>query len=153
MASLYLPFQQLVLQPIVVGCRLIFLRLSSSQRYCLLSLVNNNSKQTSLCQSSLGCQQDTARICCWTPCCGAVAAGRRAPAPSIDISCRRGAWQQTRRMQQLLSIDGTDRRTEGHSTGFVDPAPHATRALSIRHSTTLYAFCDITKSLLRFLLF
>ena len=41
----------------------------------------------------LGCQHDTARICCWAPCCGAVAAGR--PPPSISICCPHGAQQQT----------------------------------------------------------
>jgi len=36
---------------------------------------------------------------------------------SIDISCLRGAQQQTRRTPRLLlSIDGTDRRTEGRWT-------------------------------------
>jgi len=56
----------------------------------------------------------------------AFAAERRAAAPllpsarrpplSIDISCPRGAQQQTRRTPLLLSIDGTDGRTDGHST-------------------------------------
>jgi len=36
---------------------------------------------------------------------------------SIDISCLRGAQQQTRRTPRLLlSIDGTDRRTDGRWT-------------------------------------
>jgi len=66
---------------------------------------------TSLCSaSSLGCQRDTAHICCRTQCCGAVAAGR--PPLSIDIPCPHGAQQQTRRTPLLLSIDGTDRRTD-----------------------------------------
>jgi len=35
---------------------------------------------------------------------------------SIDISCPHGAQQQTRRTPLLLSIDGADRRTDGHPT-------------------------------------
>ena len=35
---------------------------------------------------------------------------------SIDISWQRGAQQQTRRTPLLLSIDGTDRRTDERST-------------------------------------
>jgi len=40
---------------------------------------------------------------------------------SIDISCLRGAQQQTRHTPLLLSIDGTDRQTDGRSMGFTDP--------------------------------
>jgi len=54
----------------------------------------------------------------------ASAAERRAAAPltisavqqSIDISCPPGAQQQTRCTLVLLSIDGTDRWTDGCST-------------------------------------
>jgi len=42
------------------------------------------------------------RLCRWAP----------APPLSIDISCSHGAQQQTRRTPLLLSIDGTDRRTD-----------------------------------------
>jgi len=36
-------------------------------------------QQTGLCSASyVGCQRDTARICCWAPCCGCRAV-RRAP--------------------------------------------------------------------------
>jgi len=35
---------------------------------------------------------------------------------SIDMSYPQGAQQQTRRTPLLLSIDGTDRRTDGRST-------------------------------------
>ena len=35
---------------------------------------------------------------------------------SIAISCPEGAQQQTRRQPTLLSVDGTDRRTDGRST-------------------------------------
>jgi len=45
----------------------------------------------------------------------AVAAKRRRLL-SIDISCPRGAQQQTRRTLLLLAIDGTDRRADGRST-------------------------------------
>ena len=71
--------------------------------------------------SYLGCQHDTARICR-----GAVAAERRRLL-SIDISCSRGAQQQTRRKPLPLAIDGTDRRTDGRSTVSIDPASHSTQ--------------------------
>jgi len=35
---------------------------------------------------------------------------------SMDISCPRGAQQQTGRTPLLLSIDGTDGRTDGRTT-------------------------------------
>jgi len=43
---------------------------------------------------------------------------------TIDISCPQGAQQQTRQPPLLLSIDGKDRRTDGHRTVTyrVDPA-------------------------------
>jgi len=44
---------------------------------------------------------------------GALAARR--PPLSIDISCPRGAQQQTSRPPLVLSIDGTDGRTDGLS--------------------------------------
>jgi len=45
-------------------------------------------------------------------------AGRRRQRPqlSIDIFCPQGAQQQTSRTPLLLSIDGTDRQTNGHVT-------------------------------------
>jgi len=43
--------------------------------------------------------------------------GTHRPPLSIDISCPRGAWQQTRRTQELPSIDGTDRQTYGQTDG------------------------------------
>jgi len=46
----------------------------------------------------------------------AAAAGRPAVQQSIDISCAPGAQQQTHRTPLLRSTDGTDRRTDGHST-------------------------------------
>ena len=46
--------------------------------------------------TQLSCQQGTARICLWAPCCcGTVAVGR--PQLSIDIPRPRGSKQQTRR--------------------------------------------------------
>jgi len=42
----------------------------------------------------------------------AFAAERRRPPLSIDMSCQRGAQQQTRRTSQRLSNDGTDRGTD-----------------------------------------
>jgi len=45
----------------------------------------------------------------------AFAAERRRRQPSIDISCPQGAQQQTRSTPLLLSIDGTDSRTDGRT--------------------------------------
>jgi len=52
---------------------------------------------------------------------------------SIDISCRRGAQQQTRRMLLLLSIDGIDRQTDRLTDArpfrrFINPARHTMRS-------------------------
>jgi len=40
----------------------------------------------------------------------------RRPQLLIDISCPQGAQHQTRRTPLLLSINGTDRGTDGHPT-------------------------------------
>ena len=77
--------------------------------------------------SSLRCQHDTARSRCSAP-----------RLLAIDISCPRGALLQTRRTPLLLSIDGTDGRTDGRTLDrFIDPAPHTTRAVSILSLLTL----------------
>jgi len=55
-------------------------------------------------------------ICCGTPSCSAVAAERRRPPPSIDISRLHGVRQKISCKQLLLSIDGTDRRKDRLST-------------------------------------
>jgi len=47
------------------------------------------------------------------PWCCSAAAGRTPL--SIDISCRHGAQQQTRRTPRLRSHDGTDEQTDGRS--------------------------------------
>jgi len=39
---------------------------------------------------------------------------RCVPPLSTDIACPQDAQQQTRRKPLVLSIDGTDRRTDGH---------------------------------------
>jgi len=50
----------------------------------------------------------------------------------VDISCRQGPWQQTRRPPLLLSIDVTDRRTDRRTPNrYIDPVPHTMRAASI----------------------
>ena len=43
-----------------------------------------NNKQVCVQPHQLGCQHNTACTCCWTPCCGAVDAGRRRLKLSID---------------------------------------------------------------------
>jgi len=51
---------------------------------------------------------------------------------SIDISCPSRAQQQTRRTP--LSIDGTDRQTDGRTLGrYRDPAPHSSVDKGRRH--------------------
>jgi len=70
--------------------------------------------------SPVGCQHDAIHICCWAP----------SPLLSIDISCLRGAQQQTRRTPKLLlSIDSTDRRTLAR---FVDSAARTVQNVSIK---------------------
>ena len=56
-------------------------------------------------------QRDATRICCCAP-----APAARRPQLSVDIFCPRGAQQQTSRPPLLLSIDVTDRRTDGRPT-------------------------------------
>ena len=68
-------------------------------------------------------------------CCGAVAAER--PSLSINISCPRGAQQQTHHTPLLRSNDGTDAWTDRQTDGgtldrFIDPATHIMRAASTR---------------------
>jgi len=58
--------------------------------------------------------------------------GVRRPLPSIDICCRRGAQQQTRRSGVRRVNDETDSQTDRQTDGrtpdsFIDPAPHTTR--------------------------
>ena len=51
------------------------------------------------------------------------------PRLSVDNSCPQGAQQQTSRTPPLLSIDGTDRQTNGQTLDrCTDPVPHAMRA-------------------------
>jgi len=52
----------------------------------------------------------------------------RRPQLSIDISCPQGAQQQTRQPPLLLSIDGTDRRTDTRPLQMF--ARHASRVTS-----------------------
>jgi len=62
-------------------------------------------------------------------------AAERSRLLSIDISCPRGAQQQTRRTPLLLLIDRTDRQTDGRTPDrFIDSASHTVwglRALSL----------------------
>ena len=68
------------------------------------------------CLAFCGGKPDTARICCWPQCCCAAAAplllGARHLPLLIDISCPRGAQQQTSRMLLQWSIDDRDRLTD-----------------------------------------
>jgi len=67
----------------------------------------------------LGCRRDATRVCC------------SAPAP-VDRYLRQGAQQQTRRPPLLLSIDGTDRRSDGWTPDLhIDPASHTLQAVSV----------------------
>ena len=93
--------------------------------------------QTSLCSASyVGCQRDTARVCCSAP----APATRRTccTALSIDISCSQGAQQQTHCTPLLLSMDRTDRRTDGRTLDrFIDSAAHTIWAVSINISRVI----------------
>jgi len=92
-----------------VNTSFIFIGSTENSRYwCIIWFL------ASLCSaSSLGCQHDTARIHCWTPCCGAVAAGHRRPSLSIDVFCTHSAQQQIRRTTLLCRWDRqTDGRTD-----------------------------------------
>jgi len=85
-----------------------------------------NSKLTELCSASYASWQlDTARICCWAPCCrGTVAAGR--PPLSTDIACPPGPQQQTR--STLLRWN---RQTDGQTPfRYVDPAAYYASSVS-----------------------
>ena len=60
----------------------------------------------------LSCQHDTACICCWMPCCGAIAAERQRPPLMTDMYCPQGTQQQTRPCRSSCWTMGqTDRRT------------------------------------------
>ena len=77
---------------------------------CLLMTVTVISfyfKNKSVLSAHRGLSTWRYRICCWAP-----APAARRPQLSIDISCPQGAQQQTRPPPLLLSIDGTDRRTD-----------------------------------------
>jgi len=53
---------------------------------------------------------------------------------SINISCPRGAQQQTRWRPLLLSMDGKERRTDRRTLKpFIDPAPHMRTESIKRH--------------------
>ena len=72
------------------------------------------------------------------PWCCSAAAGRTPL--SINISCRHGAQQQTRRTPRLRSHDGTDRRTDGRTLDrFIDLAQHTMREVSITDSISIGA--------------
>ena len=81
----------------------------------------------------VSCHRDTARICCWAPCCGAAAAEHRrllrAMQQSIDISCPPGAQQQTRTSGVQPANSGTDRQTDRQTDGRTDGRPTVTQTL------------------------
>jgi len=79
-------------------------------------------KQTSLCSAFYGgSKRDTARICWWASCRGGAVAAERRRLLSMDISCPRGAQQQTR---------GTPLTDRGTLDRYIDPAPHTMRTVS-----------------------
>ena len=59
---------------------------------------------------------------------------------SLSISAAR-AQQQTSRMPLLLSIEGTDRRTDGHPVVTQTHAPRAIQAVSIKSKSALPQPC------------
>jgi len=65
---------------------------------------------------------------------------RCVPPLSTDIACPQDAQQQTRRKPLVLSIDGTDRRTDGHTPSLhIDPAAHTMRVESVIYDCTTTA--------------
>ena len=57
--------------------------------------------------------------------------------------CEQGAQQQTRRPPLLLTIDETDRRTDGRTLDrYTDPAPHTMRVVSIKYITRRQKLMD-----------
>ena len=100
----------------------------------------NHDVKTSPCSAShVGCQRDTARICCS----GAVLRRRcsRAPARALwAASCSRRAVQQAPVLSSKPAARSCCGRSTGHTDGravgrtldhFVDPSPHGMRAVSI----------------------
>jgi len=72
------------------------------------------------------------------------------PRLSVDISCRLGAQQQTRRPPLLMSINVTERRTDRRTDGrtpdrYLDPAAHTMLAvsISIKHRKNNIGFFSI----------
>jgi len=84
---------------------------------------------------------DATRICRWAP-----APAPRRPQRSIDISCPWGAQQQTHRPPLLLSIDRTERRTDGRTDArsFNRPCTAYGSASKQRHRLTLTVTSDFT---------
>ena len=69
----------------------------------------------------LGCQFVTARICCWAPCCGAIAVNRH----------QQPAQCSAANPPLLQSSDGTDGRTDTQPL-HKNSAPHTMRAVPIK---------------------
>jgi len=88
----------------------------------LTSSMTQLPEMTILCSASCGgWQRDTARICCWAQfavvrrSAALLLLGARRPPLTIDISCRHGAQQQTRR-SCVRMVGRTDRQTDGRPT-------------------------------------
>ena len=89
--------------------------------------------QTSLCRVSyVGCQHDTACICCRAPCCGAAAADRR-PCSNRSISPARRAHSSKPAAAECGGriMGQTDRRTDGRPLHRRRCAYYSMRAASI----------------------
>ena len=87
-------------------------------RDAILRFITVRSNSKSVFSFRCRCKHDTARICCWAPCCcgrgskGGRACCRRAVQQSIDIACPPGPQQQTRRTPRLpRNVTQTDRQT------------------------------------------
>jgi len=85
--------------------------------------------------SFLCCQHDTARICCQTPCCGAVAARRSAPS-AVDrylLPARRSAANPPH-----AEADVERWETDGRTDGRTDNRPFHRPCSAMRLVTLLY---------------
>jgi len=101
---------------------------SKTENHCKSKLlITSIPNWTSPCRaSSVGCQRDATRSCCWA----------RRPRLAIDI-CYRHPQGAGRPPATAAAVDRWDRRTDRQTDGrthdcYIDPAPHTRRAALIR---------------------
>ena len=96
----------------------------TARKHCIMMIYQYNSSLF-----SLGYQRDTARICCWAPCC----CGARRPPLLIAISPARTALSSK---PAAAAVEWWDRQTEGRTLDrFID------RALQCHYNNQIKAVC------------